>query len=839
MAEEIKPVKISELSVAETIEDNAVIVGQQAGNTVTFKAADLKGKDGEQGKEGEAGPRGAPGLNAPIGVILGTLENENQLPEVSGYSPADTWIIGTHFWTLIEGSWVDIGEFRGEAGQNAYQMAVEKGFEGTEEEWFESLKGEAGLGLRIRGSLHSTDDLPTADMEPGDAYIIDTIMWVWDTEAWSPVGSVGPEGPRGKEGPQGPRGFEGPEGPIGNGLYITGKVDKEADLPADAKEDDLYLIGSVGYLRKGGKWLNLGNVVGKDGSDGKDGDIGPEGKQGPAGKDGINGKDGAAGKDGKDGENGYGLEARGRLGAEDMLPTEARAGWMYYVGINTFIYDGSKWVNMGSNMGPKGDEGPAGKEGPQGPVGAPALIKGVYTTPDDLPKDPTLGDAYLVAERYYIWNGSDWEQSVSLVGPVGPEGPEGKDGAEGPQGPVGRGIIPMGALGDDEKLPTPEDRELEIGMMYYQFNRTFIWDGEYWGDFGVNIGPEGREGKEGREGPQGPIGSSIVPKGSVGNTNSLPPASDDNIGWLYYVGTKTYISDGKTWVYFGDVKGDKGDKGDTGERGLQGLVGNTGPEGKQGPEGPRGEKGEPANSINTKGVLSNELELPSDGNKPGDAYFIAMNLWVWTGDQWNDVGTIKGEKGDTGQRGAEGKQGNEGPQGDTGEKGEPGNSWITGDVDPNAVTGRLGDLYYNRKTQEYFEKTSTVRWTSMGYIGGGSLNDAPSDGHGKVRFDGEWKNLEDVFGRYSLEVVTSDVACDISKGNVFRIADAVGSIELLNLPADRAMTVVLVFEGKPGLTSWQPGIDWASGVPEFGDKRTIIPIFWDGKNLTGGSAMSV
>lgn len=823
MTEEIKPVKISELSVATEIATDAIIVGQQEGVTVAFPADALKGKDGEEGKEGERGPQGAPGRNAPIGSILGTLENEQQLPEVSGYSPADTWIIGTHFWTLIEGSWVDIGEFRGEPGDNAYQMALKEGFEGSKEEWMESLKGEAGLGLRIRGSLHNINELPTTGMGPGDAYIIDTIMWVWDSENWSPVGSVGPEGPRGPEGKQGPRGFEGPEGPIGKGLYVTGAVEKEADLPADAQEDDLYLIGPAGYLRKGGKWVNLGNVVGKDG---KDGDPGPQGKPGDKGEKGADGKNGAP------------LLAKGWVATEAELPKEAELGWMYYVGTHTFIYDGAKWVDMGVNVGPMGGQGPEGKPGDKGDPGNPAFVKDVLGNAAELPEKPVIGDAYLIDDKYHIWNGTEWKESISLIGPAGPGGEKGKEGPVGPVGPVGRGIIPMGEYPSGKPLPTmPEDDG--IGTMYYQDNRTFIWDGKHWTDFGVNVGPQGPVGPDGKQGEKGPTGSSIVPKGSVGNTNSLPTASEDNIGWLYYVGTKTYISDGKTWVYFGDVKGDKGDKGDTGERGLQGNPGNTGPEGKQGPEGPRGKQGEQANSINTKGVVADESKLPTNGNAAGDAYFINTNLWVWTGEEWKDIGDVKGAKGDQGERGAEGKQGNVGAEGPEGKKGEPGNSWITGDTDPNAVTGRVGDLYYNRKTQEYFEKTTTVKWVSMGHIGGGSLNDAPSDGHSKVRLDGKWANLEDVFGRYSLEVVTSDVACDVSLGNVFRIANAVGSIELLNLPKDRAMTIVLVFEGRPGLTSWHTPIDWAAGVPEFGGKRTVIPIFWDGKNLTGGSAMSV
>lgn len=37
-----------------------------------------------------------------------------------------------------------IGAIKGEDGKSAYQIAVENGFEGTEEEWLDSLKGKNG-----------------------------------------------------------------------------------------------------------------------------------------------------------------------------------------------------------------------------------------------------------------------------------------------------------------------------------------------------------------------------------------------------------------------------------------------------------------------------------------------------------------------------------------------------------------------------------------------------------------------------------------------------------------------------------------------------------------------
>ena len=58
--------------------------------------------------------------------------------------------------------------------KNNYEIAVDNGFEGTESEWLESLKGEQG-----------------------------------------PQGEAGPQGPQGEKGEQGPQGERGPEGPQG------------------------------------------------------------------------------------------------------------------------------------------------------------------------------------------------------------------------------------------------------------------------------------------------------------------------------------------------------------------------------------------------------------------------------------------------------------------------------------------------------------------------------------------------------------------------------------------------------------------------------------------------
>lgn len=62
----------------------------------------------------------------------------------------------------------------GKDGKSAYEIAVDNGFEGTEEQWLESLKGETG-----------------------------------------PAGPKGDSGADGQDGARGPQGEQGPQGPQG------------------------------------------------------------------------------------------------------------------------------------------------------------------------------------------------------------------------------------------------------------------------------------------------------------------------------------------------------------------------------------------------------------------------------------------------------------------------------------------------------------------------------------------------------------------------------------------------------------------------------------------------
>lgn len=111
---------------------------------------------------------------------------------------------------------------------SAYQIAVKHGYAGTEEEWLESLQGEAGTqgtGLQLMGRKETLEELP-ASAERGEGWLVgsadDNRLYVYNGTLWEDCGKIqgetgpqGPAGPQGERGLQGVQGETGPQGPAG------------------------------------------------------------------------------------------------------------------------------------------------------------------------------------------------------------------------------------------------------------------------------------------------------------------------------------------------------------------------------------------------------------------------------------------------------------------------------------------------------------------------------------------------------------------------------------------------------------------------------------------------
>ncbi|AKJ73310.1 capsid and scaffold protein [Salmonella phage 41] len=277
----------------------------------------------------------------------------------------------------------------------------------------------------------------------------------------------------------------------------------------------------------------------------------------------------------------------------------------------------------------------------------------------------------------------------------------------------------------------------------------------------------------------------------------------------------------------------------------------TGPEGPQGPQGPEGQMGA---GVEILGKLDNTTELPSTGEL-GQGYLISGDFWGWTGTTYENLGPIQGPKGDVGPQGQQGPQGIQGIQG---VKGDQGTLWLNFARNPGPADGRIGDYFINKSTLEYFQKTSATTWASLGYMGGGNVYDtssttpqartnagwvdvpvleAPGDNGYYLRVNSAWKKLD----RYDLLVTSSTGAMDVSVSQAFKVDGTTNkSMTFTNLPANRIMTIVIVFNGGGASLNWPAALAWSNGAPPvLGTTRTVVTILWDGTNLTGTTSLTV
>ena len=77
-----------------------------------------------------------------------------------------------------------------------YGIAVQNGFTGTQQDWLDSLVGDQGetgpqgAGLLILGSFSDVSELPLSG-DVGDAYVINTDLYIWTGSLWENAGPLG------------------------------------------------------------------------------------------------------------------------------------------------------------------------------------------------------------------------------------------------------------------------------------------------------------------------------------------------------------------------------------------------------------------------------------------------------------------------------------------------------------------------------------------------------------------------------------------------------------------------------------------------------------------------
>lgn len=239
-------------------------------------------------------------------IDTGDVENEED---------SRLYLKGDTEWKFIS----DLSGAQGIQGLSAYQVAVQHGFKGTEDEWLISLKGEKGetgpkgdkgdtgekgaTGERGPQGLQGERGLQGVQGEQGEPGIQGPI---------GPKGEKGDQGERGPQGPQGQIGPQGPKGDTGSGLNIKGELDSESQLPQEGVSGDAWLItgnlyvyvGENGNVESNPKWSNVGSIQGPAGPQGPVGPKGEQGEPGPKGEPGDNGAPGIQGPKGDPGEKG-------------------------------------------------------------------------------------------------------------------------------------------------------------------------------------------------------------------------------------------------------------------------------------------------------------------------------------------------------------------------------------------------------------------------------------------------------------------------------------------------------------------------------------------------------
>lgn len=159
------------------------------------------------------------------------------------------------------------------AGKSAYEIAVFNGFEGTEEEWLLSLKGEKGEqgekgeggisgDLKPIGAFDTKSELLSAYPDGSGlsgGFLVSGEYYIWDTysESWKGTGLLGGargvKGDKGDKGDKGEQGEKGERGDKGETVSVNeiasegGNINLDLDDIPDGEERKMFFmpIGTV------------------------------------------------------------------------------------------------------------------------------------------------------------------------------------------------------------------------------------------------------------------------------------------------------------------------------------------------------------------------------------------------------------------------------------------------------------------------------------------------------------------------------------------------------------------------------------------------------------------
>ena len=412
---------------------------------------------------------------------------------------------------------------QGPEGKTAYQIAVEEGFVGTEQEWLDSLKGEDGQD--------------------------------------------GPQGPAGADGSDGSDGEDG-VGVVGSQVHyqthVNGRTPPTGTWSSEvleAEQGEYLWVRTITEYTDGQSITTYAvSYNAKDGTDGSDG------------------------SDGADGSDGVGITSHTvEYVQTDSGSTKPTSGWSEnqpeaekgkYLWTRTTINysDGTDSVAYSTSyLATDGQNGQDGKDGSDGQDGVGVVNANVdYQIHSNGTNPPTgnwLENVPEVPQGSYLWARTITEYSngdkvttyaVSYNAKDGQDGNDGQDGPQGPQGPEGSdgkdgqdgvgvsdsevryqlstsgSVIPTGNW--LENIPSPvKGRYLWTRTIIEYTNGTSST--AYSTSYFANDGKDGQDGVDGQDGPAGKDGQDGQDGVSVTGI----------VEWYYHSNSPTSLTGG-TWT---------------------------------------------------------------------------------------------------------------------------------------------------------------------------------------------------------------------------------------------------------------------------------------------------
>ena len=307
----------------------------------------------------------------------------------------------------------------GESGKSAYELAVEKGYTGSEDEWLSSLVGKPGTdGVNGKSAY---------ELAVENGYNGTLTDWLN-----SLIGKSGEKGDRGEPG-------------VGiDEIHIN----ENGELIITLSDNSVY---------------NLGVIAGKNGQNGSDGTDGTDGNDGVGVSDilfndygelvismsdgtsynlgDISGADGQNGKDGEDGVNGQnGEDGKDGVGISNITLSES--GELIITLSDNTVY------NLGTITGADGQDGADGQNGKDGEGGVNGQKGGDGKDGVGI-SNITLsesGELIITLSDNTVYN---LGTITGADGQDGADGNNGKDGKDGVNGQDGRGIEKVDIVNED------------------------------------------------------------------------------------------------------------------------------------------------------------------------------------------------------------------------------------------------------------------------------------------------------------------------------------------------------------------------------------------------------